>query len=265
MGCSLSASLASPSADTSLSKYVLGVVAMCPRVSAMTANQIEAAQRLLRTPNPIFDLMRKGDLTDGTESRSVRRMAGSHADAETKKLQLRYNAQSKTPVWRRMFHGLLPKDSVAEEDLPTTDLWTTLNTPVFLIAGKSDGICPPSEVHALAVALRNAWKNDKTAPDGRPPRPLASEASPTEIALLATPRRRALKSTVLLAPASHPLPYSPTTIRELSGVIQHFLLTNIDPRLAIDIPHQLWKTEYQEPREVAKDTVNLDFIHWSPT
>ncbi|KAI9734437.1 MAG: hypothetical protein M1818_006825 [Claussenomyces sp. TS43310] len=157
MGCSLAALLASPvSASSSvLNEHIVGLVAICPRAEPPQEKQAAAFRNLLMIPGTIFDLWRRWDRRGGTESESVKRFVGTHADIETKKLQIRFNEQSKTPVWRRMASGSLPdyEDGVPSGGLPGAEVWSGLEVPVFLIAGEDDNVTSPGEIARIAGFL----------------------------------------------------------------------------------------------------------------
>jgi pimeloyl-ACP methyl ester carboxylesterase len=88
---------------------VLALVGICPQATPPSEKQIATYEKLLRVPTPIFDLWRAFDRRGGPESASVARFVGKDADIEVKKLQERFNKQSRTAVWRRMAWGLLPR------------------------------------------------------------------------------------------------------------------------------------------------------------
>ena len=158
MGCSLSASLAS--AMSSLRKKVtfsiLGVIAICPRASIPSEEQVRTFRKLLSVPTPIFDLWRKWDRRGGSESASVARFVGSGADLETRKLQEKFNAQSQTAVWRRMAWGALPQidsNGGMRGGLPGPEIWSGITSPICLIAGEGDRVTKPEEVTVIGKSL----------------------------------------------------------------------------------------------------------------
>lgn len=163
MGCSLSVLLASP--NSILRKRgveILGLISICPRASTPSDPQIKTYERLLSIPTPIFDVWRRWDRRGGPDSPSVARFVGSDADLETKNLQVRFNTQSNTQVWRRMAWGTLPKRSPGGETyggLPGLNTWAKLTVPLFLIAGESDTITKPDEVALIVQALGKTWKS----------------------------------------------------------------------------------------------------------
>ena len=157
MGCSLSASLASSSTvHGQLSINVLGLVAICPRASTLTREQIVNFRRLLQVPTPIFDLWRKWDRRGGPQSTSVIRFVGQGADIETKKLQEKFNSQSQTAVWRRMAWGIMPticSDGAIHGGLPGPEIWAGVAAPLYLIAGEADNVTKPEEIAIISRSL----------------------------------------------------------------------------------------------------------------
>lgn len=272
LGCSLSALLASPISALTATTNVefLGLVAICPRASAPSEDQATIFRRVLNVPTPIFDLWRRWDTRGGTESRSVSRFVGLDADVEAKRLQERFNAQSRTAVWRRMAWGILPNigkggdKSRLSGGLPGLEVWSSLQIPLFLIAGEADNITKPEELSKISQVVRiNATTQgpSKTVsrqlsggtqigPDDRGALKLQDHSTAsTETTLINenekdgadisnespvyTKRRRVLKTTVLPAPASHAMLYDPTTYRTLAGLIQTFLYDHVDSRLSL--------------------------------
>lgn len=157
MGCSLAASLASTTSlhPGVLSEHVVGLVAVCPRAEPPTEDQVALFRKLLWVPNLMFDIWRRWDRRGGTESASVYRFVGRDADEETKKLQIRFNDQSRSPVWRRMAAGSLPTyvNGVAKGGFPGRETWAGLEVPVFLVAGEEDNVTKPGEVEKIASFL----------------------------------------------------------------------------------------------------------------
>ncbi|KAF2274355.1 uncharacterized protein EI97DRAFT_402347 [Westerdykella ornata] len=148
MGCSLSALLASPTSRHAalLSRHVVGFVALCPQAEPLDEKHAEMARKACSLPAPIFNLFRKWDRRGGINSTSVLRMTGPDADKETRKLQLRFNRQSRTPVWQRMMYGTLPDPKTGKGGLPGRDVWAGLDLPVYLVAGAADTVTPPENV-----------------------------------------------------------------------------------------------------------------------
>ena len=82
-------------------------------------------------------------------------MAGVDSDDETKKLQLRFNKQSRSAVWQRMVRGMCPDYSNGSPvgGLPGKEVWQGLNIPVFLAAGETDTVTPASNVKQIVEFL----------------------------------------------------------------------------------------------------------------
>lgn len=232
MGCSLSAMLASPETPGigAIPQHTLGLIAMCPRAGPLSPEQESATRKLTRIPSMMLDFMRRSDRRGGVESTSVHRIVGPDADLETKKLQLLFNLASRTPVWRRMTSGLLTDTDDAGErkdGLPGQSTWESLDIPVFLVAGESDKVAPPENVHEIAGYLQPRLTMSTSPLSSRP-----SSPEPQDLPHTLKPSR-VLKVTVLHHPAAHAIPYAPSTTRTLSGLIQPFLSSNVDPRLSI--------------------------------
>ncbi|KAF2678850.1 hypothetical protein K458DRAFT_315926 [Lentithecium fluviatile CBS 122367] len=157
MGCSLAALLASPTSPYAhlLSQHVNGLIAICPQADPPSIEQSKKLRSLTAIPGPVFDLFRKWDRRGGVNSASVTRMAGADADDETKKLQLRFNQQSRTNVWRRMARGMCPDYSTGSPTggLPGKDVWCGLDLPVFLAAGEADHVTPVENVRRIVTFL----------------------------------------------------------------------------------------------------------------
>lgn len=167
MGCSLAALLASATSPVRIEPHVdmLALIAICPKVSVPSDQQISTYKKLLYIPTPVFNLWRRWDRRGGLESASVARFVGPNADMETKKLQERFNTQSRTAVWRRMAWGALPNrddNNIVRGGLPGLDIWAGLIIPVFLVAGEADNVTPASEIAIIRGAL---GKSDKSSLD----------------------------------------------------------------------------------------------------
>ena len=261
MGASLAARLATknPTYATKLSENVVGLVAICPKADPPSEEQVSMFRKLLWVPNPIFDLWRQWDRRGGTKSESVRRFVGPDASPECKKLQYRFNEQSRTAVWRRMASGTLPtyEKGIPKGGLPGEDVWAALDIPVFLVGGEMDNITKPEELNKIAHFLGKSHPNQIEVDKDRHP-VLSSangEASPTarkssiesdpDSADLSpsTPNndippqplkpKKVLKRIILPSPATHALLYQPTEVRILAGLISDFLSTQISPRLSL--------------------------------
>ena len=272
LGCSMAVSLAAPqsSVPTDHTFEVLGIIAICPIAAPPPPDKTRAFGRILRVPTAVFDLWRRWDRIGGVDSPSVRRWVGRDADDETKKLQLRYNEQSRTAVWRRMTWGafLDPGGRDPNVTFPDPEVWASLRIPMLLVAGAADPVTPPEELSRISKALSaqgfvryheapKAAKADtliRQAPVGDPDEAVANVDEGTygsgstmeakhvvENARLgtATDPHLILKTYVLPRPASHSLLYDRSTYRTLSGLIQPFLADHVDERLSLG-----WQLQY---------------------
>jgi len=259
MGCSLAALLASSTSPYAslISEHVLGMIAICPAAEPPDKKQAATFRKLLNIPGPIFDLWRRWDRRGGTESVSVARFVGPDAEEETKKLQVRFNQQSRTPVWRRMAFGVLPDFSTGEPlgGMPGQVVWSGLRAPLFLVAGEADKVTPADNVGKIAAFLgredevqRENYAIPKLRPvaKGSSTRTKTSSdqgtnpASPNLLLQAANAaKKRVFKVLILPSPASHALLYSRRIARPLSAHIQTFLASNVDQRLSLG-----WQLQY---------------------
>ncbi|KAK0630577.1 protein-tyrosine phosphatase-like protein [Bombardia bombarda] len=231
MGASLAALLAKPRIPpkTQLSKHVVGLVGICPSADPPTYEQTKLFRTLLWIPGFVFDLWRSWDRRGGPESASVLRFVGADADDEAKRLQDLYNNQSKTPVWRRMAWGALPRyrNGVPEGGMPTKETWAKLDIPVFLVGGVGDNVTPPKAPSAAAAAAESPDSaNDPATPPEDPQQPV--EIPPLDIR-----PKKVVEHVILPRPATHALLYTPATTRVLAGLVSDFLVNHVTGRLAL--------------------------------
>lgn len=157
MGCSLAALLASPTSPHAhlLADNVAGLIAICPKAEPPSPEQARKLRQVGSVPPFLFDLFRKWDRRGGIESASVLRMTGTDAEEETKRLQLRFNKQSRTAVWQRVACGMCPTyvGTVPTGGLPGKETWSGLKIPIFLIGGEADHVTPVSNLERILEFL----------------------------------------------------------------------------------------------------------------
>lgn len=266
LGCSLSALLASSTSPVgqTLKQHIIGLVAVCPRATPPSEHEVTTFRRLLNVPDPIFDLWRMWDRRGGIESASVLRMVGRNADAETRDLQVRFNQQSRTPVWRRMALGTLPSYENGEPvgGMPGEKVWAGINMPVLLVAGEADAVTKPTEIQKLleffgdasvptavdtiessivpdASRVHDSVSTSSSSLSDEEKYGILVSESESQVQSVTGERKRLVKSAILPAPASHALLYDRATYRTLAGIIQDFLSQNIDQRLGLG-----WQLQY---------------------
>ncbi|KAF4831201.1 mRNA-capping enzyme [Colletotrichum tropicale] len=158
MGTTMCAQLASRNTmhQTDLRTHIVGLVAICPVSGPPPADKTALFRKLLWVPGWLFDLWRAYDRWGGPQSASVSRFVGPGADLKLRKLQDRFNNQSRTPVWRRMAWGSLPtfKNGVARGGVPGKDVWAGVDVPVYLVGGEADNLTPPGEVGKIEEYLQ---------------------------------------------------------------------------------------------------------------
>ncbi|KAI5367754.1 Putative tyrosine-specific protein phosphatase [Septoria linicola] len=155
MGCSIAALLASSSSSLQhlCSDIIISVVAICPRSRTVSETELRGIQRINYLPSFVFDLIRMADRRGGVESLSVSRVIGKEADLETKKLQLRFNQQSKSAVFQKITTALAYQETKAakqgEESVLGRRIWNGMKIPLFLVAAEDDKLAPPAEVEQI--------------------------------------------------------------------------------------------------------------------
>jgi pimeloyl-ACP methyl ester carboxylesterase len=259
MGCSLGALLASSTSPyfDLISEHVLGLIGICPAADPPGLKQAASFRKLLWVPGPIFDLWRRWDRRGGTESASVARFTGFDAEEGTKKLQVRFNEQSRTPVWRRMASGLIPDYSTGEAQggMPGREVWSGLKVPLYLLAGEADKVTPAENVGKIARFLGHQEKIEGNDYEVSANTPLAEKldslseqangslGDSTAQQCVDASGQRVFKAKILPSPAGHALLYAQRTARPISAHIQIFLTSHVDHRLSLGWQLQHLTTE----------------------
>lgn len=273
MGCSIAALLTSSDSPLShlCSQHVLGLVAICPRSTAPTDENLNSIHRLQWLWSPIFDIMRLVDRAGGVDSASVLRVVGRDADYETRKLQLRFNQQSSSAVFQKVLKGIYIQESSTrekgEESILGQRTWAAMKVPMFLVAAENDKLAPPKEVNQIEIWLcptSPREEQDDICPENKSSLSLATQ-EPTipntagdvhfaqerlskykttqttthsnsstiiEESHASTKHSLVLKTTVFPGPASHGLLYAQKDVRILSSLIEGFLAKYVDERLS---------------------------------
>ncbi|WPH01482.1 isoform 3 of mrna-capping enzyme [Acrodontium crateriforme] len=263
MGASICALLASSTSPLShlVSKTIVGFVALCPRSDIPTPEETAMVERLKWMPSRLFDLLRMIDRRGGTQSASVTRVVGKGASEETRKLQIRYNQQSRSATFLRMIINALPanknKTDNAHIGWPGKAVWSGIRLPLFLVAGESDQLTPPKEIEQIARWLApdghaaghiqrpnhtysvpstsedSDGTGDQTSKGNAASFPKNGDMETIKEVQHRTLHPFALKTTVFPAPAAHGLIYVTATVRILSGLLESFFSHHIDERLSL--------------------------------
>lgn len=250
MGCSLGALLASKASlyYSALGDHVHALIGICPPDKSISPEQVNQARWLLSIPGPIFDIWRAWDRRGGTESASVARFTGPNAEEQLKRLQVRFNTQSRTPVFRRMAYGALPNFTAGSDEYSRgafvgSEIWSGIEVPVLLIAGTDDPVTPAAEAIRIATYLGHSGEPESHHVDLSqspiPHQPLTTSSRPET----PTHSHPPSKLVVFPTPASHALMYAPLTVRPVSNLIQHFLESFVTPKLALGWQLQHMTTE----------------------
>lgn len=248
MGCSIATLLASKGSPlhTPIRERIIGMVALCPRATSLSEAERRQARIASYMPVPAFDFLRMLDRRGGVESASVVRFVGKQADLETRRQQLRFNEQSRSPVFLRFVASFAQADP--QKTMPGPEVWGQLQIPILCIAGEDDHVTPPKNIEIIADALHSHRGHlDKhqiqstpsgvakliSSPTISEPDALSSFESPPFV----------FKSAILPSPAGHGLLYATTTVRVVSGLIQSFIASHVDMRLSIGWQLQHLTTE----------------------
>jgi pimeloyl-ACP methyl ester carboxylesterase len=175
MGCSIAALLASSTSPLRATFYdagiIAGVIAISPKSAPPSPKQVHLVRKYVRyLPAFVLDLYRLYDNIGGTNSASVVRWVGQSADLETRKLQLRYNKQSKSSVFLRYVTSLVTTNEDGTLMFPGREIWQGMKVPLFLVTGEADHISPPAEIDAIAEWLTHntAYQRPDIDNDKRP-------------------------------------------------------------------------------------------------
>ncbi|KAI9476464.1 MAG: hypothetical protein EXX96DRAFT_577255 [Benjaminiella poitrasii] len=136
-GCSVASYVASsPEIQSSLK----GLVLISPKEHIKEVHKRDQ-KKLKWIPDWIFNCARTADRKGGLHSKSVDRFLGTEiTDLEIRKSQLRWNLQSKTPVYKRYVSGAI---------LPERKVYENIKVGVLLIGGSQDSITPPTEMNII--------------------------------------------------------------------------------------------------------------------
>ncbi|KAG8623815.1 hypothetical protein KVT40_008791 [Elsinoe batatas] len=244
LGCSFATLLASKASPMSfsISTHIIGMIAICPRAEALETRQKSNLKMVPHVPVMLFDAFRMLDRRGGLDSASVERFVGKGADEQTRRLQLRFNEQSRSPVFLRFVAGFS-----GDITIPGPEIWSKVSVPLLCIAGEDDKVTPANNVDIITEhirdlrgALGNHQIQDAVTLS-------ASQGQSTLRAMNASGSFKAppfvFKTALLPSPAGHGLMYAQSTVRVVSGLVQSFLASHIDQRLSIGWQLQHLTTE----------------------
>lgn len=244
LGCSLATLLASRASPIShpVSERIIGMIAICPRAEALSESTRSNLRYIPYVPVALFDAFRALDRRGGANSASVERFVGKDADPQTRRLQLRFNEQSRSPVFLRFVAGFRGQITI-----PGPGTWSGISVPLFCIAGENDKVTPASSVDLIAKHLKD---KRGTLGDHQVQDAVTLSASIGTSTLTAVTESDSyksppfvFKSAVLPSPAGHGIMYAQSTVRVVSGLIQSFLASHVDRRLSIGWQLQHLTTE----------------------
>ncbi|KAG0244196.1 hypothetical protein BGW41_000183 [Actinomortierella wolfii] len=122
-----------------LSESIKALVLISPKAE-VTQHELEARDKLLKTPDWIVNLARTIDRMGGPHSASVNRLLHKSASEELRRRQLQWNKASRTSVLKRLTAGIR---------YPTPADFQRIQCPLLLLAGEDDRICPASNVEKI--------------------------------------------------------------------------------------------------------------------
>lgn len=128
------------------------IIGICPAAKKFTEKEVSKLRRLLCIPETILNLWRAWDRRGGINSQSVTRFTGPNADEASRRLQLRFNAQSRSPVIRRMALGSIAEFTSEKHEGGIPGLWANLRIPVLLVTGEKDHVTKPQEAEQIHSA-----------------------------------------------------------------------------------------------------------------
>ncbi|KAI7371378.1 hypothetical protein KC354_g618 [Hortaea werneckii] len=252
MGCSISALLGSshsPLHQRLNMNYIAGFIAICPKASPPSEKEIINIDRLRWMPTPVFDLLRWYDRRGGLNSTSVARVVGHEADDETKKLQQKYNRQSKSAVFLRFVTAGLPANGSQADDSnvipwPGKEVW--IDEIARWLSEKprqtEDGVAKPAEPDVIAnlntvpttagdIQLSQDHITNPSPRHGSGPQTVPKDMIKDD--KKSTKHGFVLKTAKISAPAAHGFMYTTTYVRVVSGLIEEFLAKHVDERLSM--------------------------------
>lgn len=207
MGCSLAVTLIAKGGL--LADKCTGLIAICPKAT-VSEKELKTIKTALALPEFVFNLFRIYDRRGGIVSNSVTRFVGSNATEKARKLQLRFNKESRTPVWRRMVSGIR---------LPTEEEWTSVKCPTYLLAASEDKVCTTKEVdliHSWFDPAKRSGSVSTTASVGG-----SADSTPSPSLSSSPARTRFVVKKCIIPNAGHGVMYE--TPQVVSGLIGEFL------------------------------------------
>ncbi|TGZ77944.1 alpha/beta-hydrolase [Ascodesmis nigricans] len=221
MGCALSATLITKGGL--MESIAAGFVAISPK-AILTEKEAKQAASISSLPEFMFDLFRMLDRRGGTKSKSVSRFVGKNAPESVKRLQLRFNEGSRTPVWLRMVNGI---------QLPTREQWTSIRAPILLLGAIEDKVTTMWDLDEI-----HSWFD----PSKNPLRPASSSiissstSSDDGSELSSGPPTTSIKKCIVPG-AGHALIYEAHQV--VCGLIGEFLSKHVDEILSLG-----WQLSY---------------------
>jgi hypothetical protein len=202
MGCAIEATLVTKGGL--MEGVCAGFVAICPKAT-LSVKEAKTLATAVNMPEFAFNLFRLYDRRGGIRSKSVTRFVGKKAPEDVRKAQLRFNEESRTPVWRRMVKGL---------KLPTKEQWMAIKVPILLLGATEDKVTTVAEVDMI-----HSWFD----PTNRP--------SSTDSGHPEDDRPTAVVKKCIIPDAGHGVMYESPNV--LNGLVGEFLSKHVDETLSL--------------------------------
>ncbi|KAF9976291.1 hypothetical protein BGZ73_008837 [Actinomortierella ambigua] len=129
-----------------LPESIKALVLICPKAE-VTQHDLDARDKLLKTPDWVVNMARRVDRMGGPYSASVNRLVHKSASEDLRRKQLRWNKESRTSVLKRLTAGL---------GYPTPADFQQIQCPLLLLAGEDDRVCPAKNVEKIYEWCRAA-------------------------------------------------------------------------------------------------------------
>ncbi|ORX62625.1 alpha/beta-hydrolase [Hesseltinella vesiculosa] len=120
----------------------------------MDEQQKNVLRKLAWVPDWIFDVARTADRRGGLYSASIERGLGPNVPESMRRLQLKWNLESRTSVYKRIVCGA---------QFPTQDVYDQIASGVLLIGGSDDQIVPPTDMNRIRQYLLRTDSSQSTS------------------------------------------------------------------------------------------------------
>ncbi|KAI5844888.1 Alpha/Beta hydrolase protein [Tricharina praecox] len=203
MGCALGATLVTKGGL--LEGICSGFVAISPK-AVITEKEQKAAAAAVKLPEFAFNMFRAWDRRGGINSKSVMRFVGKNASEDVRRMQLHFNEQSRTPVWRRMVSGI---------KLPSREQWRAIKLPILLLGAIEDKVTTVGELDMI-----HSWFDPKKTTSSVSSQDSSGSDRPVSVV-----------KKCIIPDAGHGVMYESPNV--LCGLVGEFLSKHVDETLSL--------------------------------